>query len=352
MAPLTALAPHIDRTVKLDFTFLIRQAQQLDAPRIQKLMKVAEKGVPHRADADLVRRLTGLEADDTAMVPFHALRPGQAQLSFTHAGTKVAKFLKKLDGHTPEDLTHLSADLGLLEVPCVIGPGGRFAIIHDRHHHMSGLLALMGWTHNLTNDGHALHMGTPGPEIATLQALFGGTPAVQIKVSENLSHLSEAAFLEAAEPYLHPEDAKGAVVVLPTRFADLDGNPFRFLAAQTKIKVERTGDGKRDFTLEAKAPDSAVWIKPPSAPDFVEFYVGKVFRSAFAAAGRTYDPKVALSPDDVDMLRAALSDVRENPEHPSHEVLQSVVIKPADVSVEDFKDDIKVGRKKGHVRLK
>ena len=353
MAPLTALAPHIDRTVELDFTMLLRQAQQLDAGRTHKLMKVAEKRMPRRSDRDLTAMLEGLKAGDTAMVPFHALRPGQAQLSFTHAGTKVAKFLAKLDGHTPEDLTNLVGDLGLLEVPALIGPGGRFAVIHDRHHHFSGLLALMGWTDNITNNGHALHMGKPGPEVATLQALFGGTPRVQIKVTENLSHLSEAEFLEAAKPYLHRETrAGGTADVLPVKFTALEDNPFRYLASMTKIKVERTGDGKRDFELEARDEASAIWVKPPTAPDFVEFHVGKIFAAAFEQSGRKYDPVAGLQPQDVDMLRWALRASQADIEHPSHEILQHVVIKPGDKSVEDFKDDIKVGRKQGYVRLK
>ena len=352
--PLKGLAPHIDRTVALDFGFLRRQAEQLDAGRTRKLVRAAEKRIPRRADASLTRQLESLEAGDTALVPFHALRPGQAQLSFTHAGTKVAKFLSKLDGHTPSDLTALASDLGLLEVPCLIGPGGRFAVMHDRHHHMTGLLALIGWTDNLTNDGHALHMGKPGPEIATMQALFGtGVPHVQIKVTENLSHLSEREFLEVAKPFLHRETRAGALAnVLPARFSELEDNPFRFLASETKIKVERTGDGKRDFSLEAKNEDAALWIKPPTAPDFIEFHIGKIFSAAFDAAGRTYDPCRGLSAEDVELLREALHKAQQDEAHPSHDVLQSIIIKPNGISVDEFNDDIKVGRKKGHVRLR
>ena len=354
LAPRTGLAPHIDRTVKLDFGFLVRQAEQLTAASTRKLVRAAERRIPRRPDQDLTKRLADLAPGDTTMVPFHALRPGQAQLSLTHAGTKVAKFLRKLDGHTPEDLTALAGDLGLLEVPCLIGPGGRFAVMHDRHHHMSGLLALIGWTDNLTNKGHALHMGKPGPELATLHALFGhGVPHVQIKVTENLSHLSEAEFLDEAKPYLHRQMRNGELAeVLPTRFADLEDNPFRFLASQTKIKVERTGEGKRDFALETKGGASALWVKPPSAPDFVEFHIGKIFAAAFADAGRTYDPTVGLQDGDVEHLQNALLAAQADETHPSHEVLQSIVVKPAQASVEDFKDDIKVGRKTGHVRLK
>ncbi|MEM7675948.1 MAG: ParB-like protein, partial [Myxococcota bacterium] len=131
-----------------------------------------------------------------------------------------------IDGHTPRDLTALSADLGLLEVPALIGPEGRFAVIHDRHHPMSGLLALMGWTDNLTDQGHALHMGKPGPELSTLQALFSGTPQVQIRVTENLSHLGESAFWEVAAPHLHRKTRSGGSAVrLPERFSALEDNP-------------------------------------------------------------------------------------------------------------------------------
>ena len=358
----SGLAPHIDQELKLDFGFLLRQAQQLDADRAKKLMKVAEKRAPKRrfsskpigAAPALAAQLKSLEPGETFMVPFHAIRPGQAQLSFAHAGTKVAKFLSKLDGHTPENLTALAEDLGLLEVPCLIGPGGAYAVIHDRHHHMSGLLALIGWTDNLTNQGHALHMGKPGPELATLQALFGnGVPHVQVVVTENLSHLSEREFLEAATPYLDRETSTGKVAsTLPARFTDLEDNPFRNLASTSKIKVERTGDGKRDFELEAQDGDDGLWIKPPSAPDFIEFHVGKVFSAAFDAAGRRYDPTKALSADDRNMLRDALKAAQDDPEHASHEVLQEVVIKPADVSLDDLKGKIRVGRKRGHVRFK
>ena len=347
------LAPHVDRSVKLDFTFLLRQAQQLDADRARRLMAVAEKRIPRRADTALARRLARLSAGDTAMVPFFSVRPGQAQLSFMHAGTKVAKFLGKLAGHTPADLMTLTGELGLLEVPCLVGPKGRYVVMHDRHHHMSGLLALIGWTDQLTNSGHALHMGKPGPELATLQALFGGVPQLQIKVTENLAHLSEAEFATAAQPYLHRQTRSGGPAeVLPARMTALDDNPFRYLASQTKIKVERTGDGKRDFELEARSNATALWIKPPSAPDFVEFYVGRIFEAALQRTGRGYDPTEELSPGDLDLLRNALITARQDPDHPSHEVLQSIVIKPADVSVEGFADHIKVGRKRGHVRLK
>lgn len=354
LAPLSGLAPHIDRTTALDFGFLLRQVEQYDASRIHRLVKAAEKRFAAQPDPALAAELKQLEPGETAMVPFTALRPGQAQLSFAHAGTKVAKFLGKLDGHSPDELSSLVGALGLLEVPCVIGPGGRFAVIHDRHHHMSGLMALIGWTDELINRGQALHMGKPGPELSTMQALFGrDVPQVQIVVTENLSHLSESEFLEAAAPYLHRETAAGAVApALPTEFSQLDDNPFRFLASATKIKVERTGDGRRDFELETKSEADALWIKPPSAPDFIEFHIGKIFRAAFAEAGQTYDPKRGLSADDRQMLRAALIAARDDMEHPSHDVLQSIVIKPDDISVEDFKDHIKVGRKKGHVRLK
>ncbi len=354
LAPRSGLAPHVDRTVELDFTFLIRQAQQLDANKVKRLMQAAERRIPRRLDRAVARRLEGLAAGDTAMVPFHVLRPGQAQLSFAHAGTKVEKFLGKLEGHTPEDLTALAGDLGLLEVPCLIGPGGRFAVIHDRHHHTSGLLALIGWTDMLTHHGQALHMGKPGPELATLQALFGSdAPMIQIKVTDNLSHLNEAEFMKAAESYLHRDTPSGGRIdQLPVRFSQLYDNPFRFLASDTKIKVERTGDGKKDFELETKNEAAAIWVKPPSAPDFIEFHVGKVFAAAFAQTGRSYDPSTALTAQDVDTLRSALAAARADPDHPSHEVLRAAVIKPTGVSVEDFKDHIKVGRKKGHVRLK
>lgn len=316
------------------------------AARIAKLVKKGEAEIDKLAEEPV--NLKWAKPGDEIRMPASQLRPGQSQISFDRAREQLSKFFNRLNGHTPEDVRTLAEALGLLEVPGIVTADARTVVLPDRNHTFTALLALKGW---LTDSTQGLRWHRD-PTLVALHKVFLGPDAhVKVHIEQSLAGEDEAVAESQLRSQGYYQNRDGTAAALGVRrFSELEDNPYRGLVTAGRIKVVPGDEGKRDFELKGK--QLPIWLKDPTAPDFVEFYIAEVFATALVAAGRPYDGCRALSDEDAVLLRDALRRVQADPEHPRHEVLSKILVVPEHLTNEHkLKDALRVGRKKGRVKL-
>lgn len=331
--------------IATDHLDLVHLRRELEARTCDELRAWVDRGEleARRVEADDVDTLlSNARAGDTLSVPAHVLVPGQSQVSFDRVREQLVKFFGRLDGRTPAQIHALAEELGLIEVPGIILPGARRVILPDRNHNVTALFALKGWLASAPLDTRGSRARS-----ALASVFLGPRARVTVHVDSTLAAEPEGVAEQALRRRLYFVHRDGTVpAVRPTRFAALEDNPFRALASRTRVKVKKTGDGKRDFTLSAS--EALVWLKGPDAPEFVELHVGAVYERAMSAAGARWDGRRALSAPEVDLLRTALAAACNDPAHPSADVLGELVVIPShSANLSALRALLRIGRKKG-----
>lgn len=334
---------------KLDLAPLREILEPKTARQIAKWVRKGER-LARRARDPVPPALKLAAPGESVTVPCAVVRPGQAQISFDRARTQIDKFLRKLDGHAPDQVRALAQAFGLLEIPAIIGPGGASAYLVDRNHNYTGLMALKGWLSELNTGRTKL-----SPELASLCEVFLGERTgfeITVEVDTNHSDLTAPEFAAAMQDRLFLERRDGTRVRMPpARFADLEDNPYRQLASETRVKVTRNGPKRRDFELSTR--DRMVWVKGPQTPDYIEFPIATVFAQTLAQSGVHYDGRSTLKTSETALLRRALDKAVTDPEHPLWDRLQRLVVVPKGVDDKgELHERLKVTRKKSKVRLR
>lgn len=293
---------------------------------------------------DVEGQLASARPGDTLSLPAHVLVPGQSQVSFDRVREQLVKFFDRLDGRSTAQIRALAEELGLIEVPGIILPGARRVVLPDRNHNVTALFALKGWL----SSARDARWGPDLREHTSLAHVFLGPQArVKVHVDASLATLPDDVAERALRRRLYFVHRDGTVpAARPTRFAELEDNPFRALASRTRVKVKKTGDGKRDFTLSAS--EALVWLKGPDAPEFVELHIAAVFERALANAGLTWHSHRPATAAEVAVLRDALASACSDPDHPSAHVLEALVVLPSHLAnVGALRALLRVGKKKG-----
>jgi hypothetical protein len=325
---------------------LLGAVRALDAKAAAGLVARADGDAPRPARpgaAPWAKALAKLEPGEVAPVPAWAIRPGQAQLSFDHAGEKMAKIAAEILEEKPDSLADLfDAD----DFPVVVAPDGAFALLRDGHHKLAGLLALSALVHDL--------LGTNGDASSRTAPAVGGAWKKLAKVLPPPSELDVPALVEANEaelapkakaktriddffslfdapgryrPPLHLTHRDGSVAsVPPERMSDLEDSPFRRLAAELLAKLSWRDDG----TPKLKKDDAPLWLKGPDAPEYVEFEIAEILERASAEIDFSYTPGEPVPEDVQDAFRQAMIEARRS----GHPVLQKIVSFEHDIDLE------------------
>jgi hypothetical protein len=313
------------------------QAQMAATTDAQLLASIrrTEASQGHTVPAAQAKKLAHAAVGQTQFVPMHFIRPGQTDLSLTNVRVKTLDFVERIDAargrlsvvDLPEAIPSL---LGYEEaLTAVVGPGGKYLVLTDGHHHVAALKAvhdvvqrhLTGW-HGSDADGQPWKASQ---DIAAVSALLGGAqgvPSLPIKVVENYSALSEAEFWKkmrgesGSAPLVYLGDVNGRKATVPPKtFGALKNNPFRYLASQTTGKIDLNGKGD----LKLRGADRPVWLKTLGrAPAFIEFKIAKLYKAAFDQLGLRYDPNVPLSDEARAVCRWALLQAKRDPRHWAH----------------------------------
>lgn len=212
---------------------------------------------PFQADVDLYKsdinpnkknyqQLCKIELDN--------LHPTQFSVGMYEVHEKADAFRKMTNDDLKDDLNHNPE-------PIVIGPGGKMYIID--HHHLARSLYQM--------NADLKAKGKP--------VLLKHTYAIVIENKSDISSTTEFWNFMEKNNWAYPYNNKGihsAPVTLEKvhTVMDLEDDPFRTLAGETRCKV------KEDCTKKQ-------WFKPANAAPFVEFLWAKVFRSMDEFKGLT-----------------------------------------------------------------
>ncbi len=338
---------------------LLDRVSNLSEAAVRAAISATEDAHPLPSPKAMSALLAELQVGDVVQLPLHAIHPGQVQLSLTNVREKMGDFVERIDelraDHEPGKSKKKSAKAevaAILEpseaLTAVIGPGGRSLILTDGHHHVAGLKAMQQVVGKIVGDGIA-HGGrpsktAPGQELAFVHGLFGGaqgTPDVPIRIVGDFRDVPAAkfwsmlasgvdgkklAYLSTREGQLRSE--------APARFADLQDNPYRFMASLLtgKIEIAEKGGGKNDLVL--RGGDPPVWLKVlGQAPDFIEFHLARIVESAFTELGRAYVPGQPLTDDDRAIARYALFRAQRDPLHPQHDAVRDLTITTRDHSL-------------------
>lgn len=328
-------AEHVARMAdRMDGAQLRGLVAHADGPRsAQRLMK----------EAPWAETLAGLEPGDQASIPALAIRPGQAQLSFDHAASKMAKLARKILDKEPDDLAEL---FDRDDFPVVVGPDGRQALLRDGHHKLTGLLGLSSLVHTLLGTGTgassrtALNLGkawkklaklVPPPDELEVPVFIVGQEAGLADGEK--AERREADFISrfddphAYSPlYLRRRDGSVASAP-PRRFGELQDNPYRRLAAELVAKLEWTDSGAPKLEGNLDAP---LWLKGPDAPEFVEFYIAELLEREADRLNFVYQAGAEV-PEEV---RAAFRVAMAKAQDAEHPVLQKIIAFEGEVDVE------------------
>lgn len=329
---------------ELDLTTARRWLEARSNDELRAWVHLGEREAQKIEADDVGALLASARTGDTLSLPAHVLVPGQSQVSFDRVREQLLKFFTRLGGRSAAQVRALAEELGLIEVPGIILPGAQRVILPDRNHNVTALFALKGWLSSPHPDptSPARHARTSLAEV-----FLGPQARVKVHVDSSLASQPEDLAERTLRARLYFVRRDGTLAAArPTRFADLEDNPFRALASHTRVKVKKTGDGKRDFTLSAS--DALLWLKGPGAPEFIELHIAAVFERALEDAGRTWSHGQRLTPTDVDTLRRALTAACNDPDHPSAKVFEELVVIPNHLAnLGALRALLRVGKKRG-----
>ncbi len=303
---------------------LLGAIERLDGAQVQALVASAEsmgKAPKRWASAPWSEALRALEPG-SAEVPALAIRPGQTQLGFDHAASRMAKIAKRLLEDPPKRLADLFDEK---DFRGVVGPDGGFFTLTDGHHKMAALLALSALVHGVLGTGTAASSRTApqvGGAFRKLAALV--PPPAELRVPVFVERQLSA--IGAGEPsadrlrgYLEQFGPPGGLPSLylglrgggeaagpPERFSDLQDNPYRRLAAELVSTFSWDDHGAPVF----KRSDRPLWLKGPDAPEYVEFHLAEVLERVSLAEGHPYVPGKPIPDPLLHEFRVALAAAR------------------------------------------
>src|SRR5262249_26285034 len=147
---------------------------------------------------------------------------------------------------------------------------GKLCEVTDNNHHASALKAL-----KVIVDAELAKI-PPGErppcktrhELELVKELFGGDSVPDVPVE----------IVKGKKLYLERRDGTIAAAP-PRRFADLEDNPYRYLASQLCGKVSIAVD-HGEKVIRIKGADNPVWLKVvDDAPDYIEFRIAKAIEA-------------------------------------------------------------------------
>jgi hypothetical protein len=201
-------------------------------------------------------------------LPLAYLRPGQAELAFDVVRQNVGKCILRLANKSRTSLFDMK------RAGVVVLEGGESVRLTDNHHKLTAAYAYAGYQLEVMGQ-----TGLTGPRKQFVKDL--ASVRLPLWVRTNLNQ----------EPAPSPQSPSvhhlGTAV---DRFAQLENNPFRALAARHRGKLRTTGT----LALDALAP--IAWIKPTDAVwvevergrprvklprlDYIEFFVAQALAQA------------------------------------------------------------------------
>src|SRR5207237_17996 len=110
--------------------------------------------------------------------PINIIRPGQSDLSFINARQKALNFVQRIEDRRNGlgDPSSLFGDEEALTA--VVGPGGKYLVLIDGHHHIAALKAVEHVVNEIIGDSTRRSPTTRAldvaKEIKMVQHLFGG----------------------------------------------------------------------------------------------------------------------------------------------------------------------------------
>jgi hypothetical protein len=297
--------------------------------------------------------LQHLRTGETTWIPIDSIRPGQTQISFINVRSKMLDFVERIDrrrreaadSSAPPDRSLLGYDEALT---AVVGPGGKYLVLTDGHHHIAALKAVQYIVNNTIGDclarGGRISTWKPGKEIAQVQSLLGGErgiPDVPIQIVGNYSDLSESEFWErmSREHLVYLDGPTGrSAKTPPAGFGALKDNPFRYLASILTGKVQVTGD-----TFRLYGAEHPVWLKTIGhAAPFIEFEIARVLKRFFTKHHIEYDCNAPLTKELRVASRLALLEAKSDRRDPLHEALADLTVIVRDRPKDHLRDRLEL----------
>lgn len=285
---------------------------------------------------EVSRELRGLAHNGTGRLPVYRVQPGnrgvvgpgQVELSWDHVRDKVVELARRLEGVSVAGPRVVETVFGPDDFPVVIGPGGCFATLMDGHHKLAGLMILSSMLERL---GHETRLRNPLRFSRSIRASIERLPSLRqiripVRVIGQEKDCPPGAFVERLSdptrysPPIRLTDRRGRRwAAPPPRFSELSDNPFRKLATDFALKAKHKED-----RLTWKGAAWPLWLKLPTAPDFVEFSIAAVMEAVFHERDEPYIPGQPVSRETRRALRQGLLRARRDPNHPVHDVLRQV----------------------------
>jgi hypothetical protein len=324
--------------------------RSMSTERIRSAIRRTEKVQRRPVPSKVVSMLIAAKAGEMMLFPINHIRPGQSDLSLVNVRQKMLNFVERIEEQ--KDAADMPQSLLAYEeaLTAVVGPGGRYIVLTDGHHHIAALKAVESVVSEIIGDSLSLsptnRATRPAQEIQAVRSLFGGragVPNVPITITKNLSHLGEKEFWRTmrAENLTYAARRRGRTARIPKTFGALADNPFRWLAAITTGKMRVLDDGDGEPYLKMTGAEYPVWLKRiGKVPPFIELLLAEVLRDAFEKLGIKYDPEAALTKEVRSAVRCALLFARANPKHRLRDALARLPILSKDVSSEDLEDRI------------
>jgi hypothetical protein len=280
----------------------------LTAEQVQDLVTKGEKITEH-GSVELKKKIRA-NPDEEIPVSMSRVRPGQSQISYDHVRQKLLELLDAIAASPKDVVTRFLAGDRLKGF---LSPSGDITLT-DGHHKFTALLALRGLVG---------------------MSMFGGTHVPMLFCEPR----------ESKELFLDLRNGKH-LKSPPLRFGKLENNPFRKLAADLAVKVRGEPGNYRLEGLERP-----LWIKGGRSQDFIEFHLARCIESALADNGYSWKPGEALKPEERAVVRKALLSLADQESFALDKVGGAVVI-PEDWTKAEILEHLRIGRKKGKLKLR
>lgn len=260
------------------------------------------------------------------------IRPGQVELSWDHVRDKVADLARRAaEGSV---LSGVQSD----DFPVVVGPGGRFLTLLDGHHKLASLLLISELVERLCQ-GARLRNPVRSQALQAVAQNIPGVTALRIPVrvvgvhrdADEASYLRRLSRPDRGRPPIRLEDRHGRLHgAPPRRFSELADEPFRKLASDLGLKAKVKPQGPT-----WKGACYPLWLKLPTAPDFVEFTLGRVFARVYQRLDQPYHPQEPVHPSLRESMREELVRVHGDRSDPLHSVVRQVPVVVEPILAED-----------------
>jgi hypothetical protein len=299
------VAPASDLT-RIFIDHLAARVRALDADAIRSLVDRGETLT--RKAATTKMRIRSAGPDEDVPVALACLFPGQTQISYDRVREKILDLLEAI-ASSPKDV--IGRFLAGERLRGYLSKSEKKVVIVDGHHKLMALLALRGLV------GASMFGGTHVPLLLT----------------------------EPRDLFLEMRD--GTVKKKPPKsFAALEDNPFRKLAADLALKVRGWPDA-----IRLDGPERPLWIKGPNAEEYVDFRIAGIIERAFRKAGCAWSSGQPLSPGLRRIAREALSAAADEGTL-SLDSRSGAILIPEDWTMDQASTHLRVGRKKGKLRLR